>query len=121
MRLDNTSITIRDIEIHARHGVLEHEKTYGNLFRVTVTLNFDAEGAMKYDDLSLTVNYAEVVQIVKDVMETPSDLIEHVAYRIINALREAFPIVKSGTVSITKVHPPFDAITSGATFTASFS
>ena len=120
MKYTETSITVSDIEIHAYHGVLEHERTIGNKFLVSVTLDFDGEAAMLYDDLTLTINYAEVVRLINDVMLVPSLLIENVTYRIIAALKEAFPIITGGVVSVTKLNPPFPTTCNGATFTASF-
>lgn len=120
MKITDTSIVVNDIEIFARHGVYEHERLNGNNFRVSLRLDFDARAAMEFDDLDTTVNYAQAVDIVKQVMDEPSQLIEHVTRRIIAALAEAFPIVQSGTVSVTKLNPPVDATTGGATFTASF-
>lgn len=121
MKIEKSTVTIKDIEIFAYHGVFEHERKEGGQFRVSVSLDFDAEGAMMYDDLALTVNYAEVVQIVHDTMLIPSNLIENVTYRISQALIQAFPTVLGGTVAVTKVNPPYDAKTGGATFTLSFS
>ena len=120
MKITKSTITVKDIELHAYHGVYEHERTDGNLFRVTVSVDFDAECAMRYDDLENTVNYAQIVRIVHDVMLTPSALIEHVTGRIISALIETFPTITSGTVSVTKVYPPISTPTAGATFSASF-
>ena len=120
IKITDSKITIKNILVYAHHGVLEQERIVGNEFLVSLELYFDAEAAMKYDDLSLTVNYAQVVQIVRDTMLIPSDLLENVAYRLATSLTEAFPIIKGGTVSVTKVHPPFNTQTEGATFTTSF-
>ena len=119
--IKRTSITVRDIQVFARHGVSTQEKTVGNEFLVSVCLDFDAAGAMRYDDLYLTVNYAKIIGIVRDVMSQPSDLIENVTWRIANALLESFTVVTSGTVAVTKVHPPVSTLTGGATFTFEFS
>lgn len=120
MKITDSSITVRDIRIFAYHGVYEHERSNGNEFSVDITLNFDAQCAMRFDDLENTVNYAEVIDIVANIMAVPSDLLEHVAYRIIAAIVEAFPIVSGGSVSVTKIHPPVSVPNGGATFSASF-
>ena len=120
MKIKDTTITVRDIQVYARHGVAEQERTVGNEFLVTVALRYDAGAAMQYDDVAQAVNYAEVIQIVRDVMLAPSLLIENVVLRLIDALSEAFPTVQGGTVSVTKVHPPISTPTGGATFEASF-
>lgn len=120
MKITESEITVRDIEIYASHGVGEQERKVGNEFRVTVSLRFDAKGAMQYDDLELTINYAEVIEIVRQVMLTPSQLLEHVAWRLINALNQTFPTVKGGKIEITKVHPPVSTPLNGATFSANW-
>ena len=120
MKIKNSFLTVSDIEIFAAHGALEQERNIGNEFRVSVTVYFDAKCAMEYDDLEHTVNYANIVEVVRRIMGEPSILIENVAYRLIKALCEAFPIVESGTVSVTKVHPPISIPNGGATFSASF-
>ena len=120
MKITETTLTITDIEVYAYHGVDPQERKIGNEFRVTVNLDFDATAAMRYDDLDTTVNYARITEIVQSVMSEPSRLIEHVAGRLAVAILEAFPQVRGGRVSVTKVHPPLSAQTGGATFTASF-
>lgn len=120
MKVTGTSISVLDLRIHACHGVDEQERIVGNDFSVDVDLVFDARAAMQYDDLAATVNYAQVTAIVRDVMQKPSLLIENVVWRIIEALTSAFPIVESGTVTVTKLHPPVAAEMQGASFTASF-
>lgn len=120
MKIKDTAITVSDIEVYARHGVLDQEKKVGNRFLVTVTLTYDATCAMKYDDLEHSVDYAKVIGVVRDVMSESSGLIEHVAWNIIGALSETFPAVTGGSVSVTKVHPPVSQPVSGATFSATF-
>lgn len=120
MKITATNIRVNDITLHAYHGVTPEERAVGTEFRVTVDLTLDATAAMKYDDLNATVNYAQVVQIVRDTMLQPSKLIEHAAWRIINNLAAAFPTLTGGTVTVTKTHPPISTPTAGASFTATF-
>lgn len=120
MKIGTTTIKVEGIEVYGFHGVLEHEKHIGTTFLVDVTLEYDAEGAMKYDDIALALNYARITEIVKGVMEKPAALIEHKTYCIIEALCEAFPMALRGTVAVTKLNPPVGVKTAGATFTASF-
>lgn len=120
MKFTSTYITVENIEVYAYHGVMDQERKVGNEFLVSVTLDFNAEEAMRSDDINLTVNYAEVVRVVRDVMLEPSLLIENVTYRIIMALKEAFPTITGGFVTVTKPHPPFSTPSSGASFSATF-
>ena len=51
--------------------------------------------------------------------ERPSDLLEHVAYRILQELETASLSINRASVSITKVQPPIKGFRGdGATFSA---
>lgn len=103
------SILIEGLRIHARHGVLPQERTVGNLFELDIRLYFNAHKAMESDLVEETVNYAKVIDLVKDVMEEPSALLEHVAGRIRQAVCSEFPVISGGSISIYKIHPPVNA------------
>ena len=40
-------------------------------------------------------------------MAVPSKLLEHVAHRIIEAVKRNFPTVTGGEITISKLRPPF--------------
>lgn len=101
-----TSISLNDMPFYAYHGVLEQERTVGNRFTVSVTIDYPFERAMQTDELDGTLNYAELYALVQREMKTPSKLLEHVAGRIINAIRREFPEVTGGRITITKQKPP---------------
>lgn len=90
----------------ACHGVLEHESTYGNNFTVTLRFSADLSEACISDDVRDTVNYAEVYNLVKEEMATPSKLIENAAYRILQRVKEAFPQIDWIEVKLSKMNPP---------------
>ena len=56
-----------------------------------------------------TVNYAEVFQVVKAEMEIASQLLEHVAGRIVNAIFSKFPTVEAVELKLSKRNPPMGA------------
>lgn len=94
------------MRVYARHGVLEQERLQGQLFEVSVSMLVDYDGS---DDLSSTVNYAEVADVITKVMQEPSQLIEHAAWRLAQTLRQTFPLIQGGEVTLTKLHPPMPA------------
>lgn len=76
-------ISIRGIRAHGRHGVLEHERRFGQPFVVDLVLALDAGPAAESDDLSRTVDYGSLTQEVHDAIASePVDLIETLAQRI---------------------------------------
>ncbi|MDE5750361.1 MAG: dihydroneopterin aldolase [Duncaniella sp.] len=103
------TVEINGLRLTAHHGVLPQERTVGNLFEVTVHLRYPMEGAMRHDDLSETLNYAEAVEIIRSEMETPSQLLENVVGRIREALLARFPRIEGGMIRLAKLTPPIPA------------
>lgn len=101
-----TTIEINNLKIRARHGVLMQERTVGNDFIVTVHLRCPILPAMLNDDVDSTLDYAEVVEIIKTEMVQPSALIEHVAGRIHKHLCDSFPQIEGGMIKVAKLRPP---------------
>lgn len=104
------TIEVRGLEVWARHGVMEQERVVGNLFRVDVALSADLSSAMASDRVDDTINYARVVEIVKQQMDAPSRLLENVAWRIKTAILNEFPQVKGGQVTVAKIVPPIPCV-----------
>ena len=76
-------LTVRGIECRGHHGVLEFERTQGQVFVVDLTLGLDTATAAGTDDLRDTVDYGSLVMQVKAAVETdPVDLIETLAQRV---------------------------------------
>lgn len=103
------SITIDGLRIFARHGVLSQENAGGNVFELDIRLSFPCVTAMESDSLAETVNYAEVIEIVKAQMAVPSKLLEHVVGRIRNAVLQRFPQISGGRIALRKLRPPISA------------
>ena len=101
-----TSIHIGTLRFYAHHGVLPQEQKIGNYFKVETTLYTDFSRALVTDELTDTLNYAEVCKIISDEMAIPSRLLEHVAGRITNSLRSHYPQITGGRLIVTKEKPP---------------
>lgn len=100
-------ILINRIRIRAFHGVMPQEKKVGQDFEVSLKLDIgEFDGS---DSIESTVNYAEVISVVKEQMKIASDLIEHVAFRIANAVIERFSRICSVEVTLAKLRPPVEA------------
>lgn len=113
-------ITIKGIEVLARHGVFAQERIVGNRFLVDVIIEGDFTEAMTTDDINHTINYAQIVELVKKTMATPSNLIENVAHRIILDIKSSFPTVRHGAVTIHKPEPPISTPVATVSFTAAW-
>jgi 7,8-dihydroneopterin aldolase/epimerase/oxygenase len=101
-------ITVEGIRIFAYHGHLPEEAILGGHFIVNVWVTTDTIEVEKTDDLNHTVDYVKIIEIVKEQMEIRSNIIEHSAKRIVDAI---LPLdkVKKVKVEVEKIQPPIDA------------
>jgi dihydroneopterin aldolase len=106
---------LENVKIFAYHGVLPKEKFIGNDFIVNAEIHADLEKASETDNLKDTVNYSDINEIIHNEMKIPSDLLEHVAGRIIKKTSEKFPQVTFIRVKITKTDPPVNGKMEGFT------
>ncbi|MEK8227628.1 dihydroneopterin aldolase [Oerskovia sp. M15] len=76
-------IRLTGLSATGHHGVFEHERVDGQLFRADVVLHLDTRRAASGDELDDTVSYAVVAEDVVAVLAgSPADLIETVAERV---------------------------------------
>lgn len=104
-----STIEIRDLRLQAYHGVLTQERVVGNKYSIDVTLTVDISRAMESDDLNDTVNYAAVVWLIQEEMAKSSQLLEHVAGRIVNHLHQCWDQIQAVDLRIAKLSPPIEA------------
>lgn len=99
-------ISLEGLEFHAFHGVYPHERESGNWFEVDISVETHiVEGAIE-DDLSKTVNYETLYQLVREEMEKPSKLLETVAEHIAERVLLELPDVLQVELKISKLNPP---------------
>jgi len=101
-------IAVEGIKIYAYHGCLEEEAKIGGNYVVDVYLETDFSRATNSDDLSHTIDYCAVYEIVKREMAQRSKLIEQVADRIHKNISKSFASVKKIKVRLTKLSPPMN-------------
>ena len=114
MQLLKSYISLTDLRFHAYHGVLEQERMVGNDYIVDLRLEIDLSKAMATDNLSDTINYAEVYNRVKEEMQKPHQLLEKVVDAIGQCVFDNFKEVVAIDIKLTKLNPPFGADCRGA-------
>jgi dihydroneopterin aldolase len=102
-------IFLEDVVFHAYHGVLPQESRVGNCFIVNVRLKTDITSAAESDDLTTTIDYTGVYKVLKEEMDIPSKLLEHVCGRIVKRLFRDFPAIEEVELRLTKQNPPMGA------------
>ena len=101
-------IELRDVKFHAYHGCLPQERITGADYVVNLSCTLDLRKAASSDEVKHTVDYSLLYNIVKDAMGTPVNLLEKVAVTILKNVRRFAPQVKSATVTVCKLMPPFE-------------
>ena len=106
-------LRIKDLEIFAFHGLFPSEKELGQKFVVSATLSYDMTKAATDLDLTASVHYGELCQQWTTwFQENTEDLIETVAYKLVERTFETYPLVQEIELELKKpwapVHLPLD-------------
>lgn len=99
-------IEIEGMEFFARHGHYSEEQIIGNYFTVDLKIETDCSAAANSDNLEDALNYQTAYKLVKREMQIPSNLLENIAERIIDAVYSNFKIIYKATVKVSKLNPP---------------
>ncbi|MBN1299362.1 MAG: 2-amino-4-hydroxy-6-hydroxymethyldihydropteridine diphosphokinase [Actinobacteria bacterium] len=104
-------IIIKDLKLYGYHGVKPEEKKEGQHFLFNISLSL-AKNTFKNDaglddDISATVNYSEVISLVKEInRKNKYDLLETLCEVIASNIIECFPMVFKVKVRVEKTNPP---------------
>lgn len=95
------------MEFYGYHGVFPEENRLGQRFIVDLMVSLDLKKAGETDNLEHSVNYGELYEICKKIVEgTPFKLLEAVAENISMCILETFPPISEVTVKVIKPDPP---------------
>ncbi len=100
-------ITLAGVTAYGYHGVLDSERRDGQDFVVDVEMEVDTAPAAHSDDVSQTVNYAEVAADIVAIIEgEPRNLIETVVAQVVDTVLANYELVQSATVTLHKPQAP---------------
>lgn len=104
-------IILSNLGFYAYHGVLDAEKILGQKFFIDAELFLDTKEAGKSDDLTKSVSYADVYEIIKYITEKKRfDLIEALAETIAKEVLDSYSMIKSIMVRVKKPEAPVKGI-----------
>ena len=107
-------VFVKNIRLHAFHGVMPQERITGNDYLVSVSADCPLAAAAESDSVDDTLNYAHIYNIVKEEMALQSNLVEHVAGRIGRRVLAEFPLADNVRVEVVRLNPPMGAACDGA-------
>ncbi len=103
-------IVLHNMVFQGRHGVLDREQREIQPFQVDVELLLNLQPAAVDDDLSKSVDYGQVFDVTRQIVESTSfRLLEALAEAIAQELLVDFPVQEVG-VRVRKPHAPIDGI-----------
>jgi dihydroneopterin aldolase len=105
-----TEIFLEGLEFYAHHGYYAEEQQLGNRFQVDIRLQAEVPEAGLEDDLSRTIDYVQVYNLIRAEMQKRFKLLEALGQRIIDQLRLAFPSIQTLEVRISKFNPPISGL-----------
>jgi dihydroneopterin aldolase len=100
-------IYMNELAFFGYHGVFKEENKLGQRFYVDLILELDLMESGQSDSLEKTINYGDVYNQVKAVVEgKPYKLVEAVAEKIAAELLVEFERLERCTVKVIKPDPP---------------
>lgn len=100
-------IHISGMKFYGYHGVFPEENRLGQTFLVDLTLVLNLRPAGKSDDIQDSIDYGEIYQATKKIVEGEAkNLIEAVAEEIAAELLRRYKKISALHVKVTKPNPP---------------
>jgi dihydroneopterin aldolase len=97
-------VLLKDIRLQGTHGVFQGEELWATRFRLNLII--DLKNEPPFVELSDTVDYSKVYEIVKSTFSVREPLLENLADRIYTNLVAQFIQIHSVEISIIKEDPP---------------
>jgi dihydroneopterin aldolase len=101
-------IHLHNVRFFCRHGLHEEETLLGNEYEVNVSVGI-APVSLPVYQLDQTIDYTELLHIVKTRMELPTALLETLATEIAREIQSRYPRVEKISISIRKLYPPVNS------------
>ncbi|TDE46639.1 dihydroneopterin aldolase [Flavobacterium rhamnosiphilum] len=99
-------IKLKNIRTYSYHGCLIEEGKIGSDYSVNLEIKTDLRKSSISDDLKDTVDYVHLNSIVEEEMAIRSNLLEHVANRILTRIFREIPEISRIILQVSKLNPP---------------
>ncbi|CAN1492686.1 FolB Dihydroneopterin aldolase [Flavobacteriaceae bacterium] len=100
------TIKLKNIRTYSYHGCLIEEGKIGSDYSVDLEIRTNLKHSSESDNLKDTVDYVHLNKIVVEEMAIRSNLLEHVAKRIIDRAMSELETVSKIKVAVSKINPP---------------
>jgi 7,8-dihydroneopterin aldolase/epimerase/oxygenase len=97
-------ISLHHIMLFGHHGIHPEEKITGGEFEVNMDVSYVPDQTIM--DISQTIDYTILYDIILQRMKKPADLLETLVQDIDREVRERFPQARQINITISKIHAP---------------
>ncbi len=105
------TIFLQNMSFYAYHGVYPEENRLGQRFLISLELDCDLSHAGRQDDLTLSVDYGEVYNMTRDIVQgRVRKLLEAIAEELAAVVLAKYPIVTGVRVKIEKPEAPIPGV-----------
>lgn len=98
-------LVLKNLEFYAHHGHFKEEQIIGGRFSVDLVIDTDITKAAESDNLDDAVDYSKIYEAVKAQMAIPSNLLEHLAARIVDAVYAVSGNIQKVSATVSKLNP----------------
>ena len=104
-------ILMQNLGFYGYHGLLKEESVLGQKFFLDIELDINTKEAGLTDDMTKSVSYADVYEVVKDIVQNQRfNLLESLAENIAKEVLEKFDLVKGIMIRVKKPEAPVNGI-----------
>ena len=104
--MNDTYLTIKNLKLWARVGVLNKEREFGQLFSIDIFFWSDFEECSDSDDINNTIDYSFLINDIKNHSKNFScKTIEKYSSEIVNLIVKKYKPSRL-EIMLTKCHPP---------------
>ena len=101
------TIALAELGFEGRHGATALERRHTRKFEVDVEMVLEGTAAERSDRLADTVDYSKVAEVIVGIgTGEPHRLLESLARRMVDGLRDGFPGVGRIALTLRKLNPP---------------
>ncbi len=103
------TVKINKLKLYGYHGLYKEESIIGADFEINFYADYEERGIIT--NIEHTINYVEIVEIIKKEFTIRYDLLESLAQQIAMHVYNEFPFVKNINISIEKLNAPMHNFT----------
>jgi 7,8-dihydroneopterin aldolase/epimerase/oxygenase len=96
------TIRLKDLKIHAGHGVYQGEALVGNSYQVDLWVRYPEKSA-GFESLHETVDYEELFGILKQRMARDTALLEKLCSDVLTEIKSRFPQIIESEITVYKL------------------